>query len=155
MRFTTKTEYGLVCLIYLAKQASAESPRLVTIRDIVKADQLSETYVAKILNRLKVKGVIKSHQGKQGGYSLVRDPETITLKEIIEVLEGTTFEVFCEPKIRNEIVCTHFSLCGVKPIWNKTKEILDSFYSSVTLKMMASADPAMFAKDIAERKIAS
>ena len=40
-------------------------------------------------------------------------------------LEGQTFDVYCEPRLREYIVCTHFSLCGVKPVWHKTKEVLD------------------------------
>jgi Rrf2 family protein len=136
MRFTTKTEYGIVSLICIAKNSSKDPLALTTIKDIVKEEKLSETYVAKILNKLRAAKIIASHQGKQGGYALARHPSKITLKAIIEALEGTTFEVFCEPKIRNVIVCNHFSLCGVSPIWNKTKEILDRFYNSVTLETM-------------------
>jgi Rrf2 family transcriptional regulator, iron-sulfur cluster assembly transcription factor len=137
MRFTTKTEYGLICLIHISRNSSVSEERYATIKDITKAEKMSEPYVAKILHKLKSAKIVTSHQGKQGGYALARDPHEITLKAIVEALEGTTFEVFCEPKIREEIVCTHFSMCGVSPIWNKTKEILDRFYSSVTLDLLA------------------
>src|SRR5688572_24857006 len=114
MRFTTKTEYGLICLIYMARNSSAD---LVTIGEIVKKEGFSPTYIEKILQKLRAKNIVISHQGKQGGYALARKPSEITLKEIIEALEGDTFDIFCEPNIREEIVCTHFSLCGLKPIW--------------------------------------
>ena len=136
MRFTTKTEYGLVCLIYMANSAKSDPEDLVTIKDIVRAERFSEPYVAKILNKLRVGKIIASHQGKQGGYALAKPASEITLKQVIEALEGQTFDVFCRPKIRHEIVCTHFNLCGLMPIWNRTKEVLDQFYSSVTLEMM-------------------
>lgn len=139
MRFTTKTEYGLVCLIYMARRSTSSPRSLVTIRDIVRVEQFSETYVAKILNRLRTANIIKSHHGKQGGYTLARPASQITLKEVIEALEGRTFDVFCRPKIRNAIVCTHFDLCRVSPIWNRTKEILDQFYGSVTLETMVNS----------------
>jgi len=67
-------------------------------------------------------------------------------KEIIEALEGgstfdiQTFGVFCEPVIRKNIVCTHFSTCGLRPVWRKTKELLDHFYGSVTLEMIAKEE---------------
>jgi Rrf2 family transcriptional regulator, cysteine metabolism repressor len=136
LRFTTKTEYGLVCLLYLSKNSSRDPVKVATIRDIVKAEKFSVTYVAKILHLLRRGNILEAHHGKQGGYTLAREAGKITLKEIIEVLEGTTFEVFCQPKIRSEIVCNHFSMCGVSPVWNRTKEILDEFYSSVTLEKM-------------------
>src|SRR3989338_10581540 len=102
-------------------------------------------YIEKILQKLRVANIITSHQGKQGGFALARPSSQITLREIIEALEGgvtfevnvNTFGVFCNPVIRERIVCTHFSMCGVRPVWNKTKELLDDFYGSVTLEMIA------------------
>ena len=137
MRFTTKTEYGIICLVYMAKQ---EGLRPVTVKEIVKGEHYSITYMEKILQKLRAAKIVEAVHGNQGGYILARHPSQIHLKSIVEALEGTTFEVFCEPKIREEIVCNHFSLCGVKPIWQKTKEILDHYYESVTLEMMATGD---------------
>ena len=134
MRFTTKTEYGLICLVYMARNSSAD---LITIKEIVKKERFSATYLEKILQKLRSANIVVSHQGKQGGYALARKPSEITLRQIIEALEGQTFDLFCEPDIREEIVCTHFSLCGLKPIWEKTKNVLDDFFGSITLEMIA------------------
>lgn len=136
MRFTTKTEYGLVCLIYMARQADLKLDP-VTIKELATAEQYSQTYTEKILQHLRAMGIVSAQHGNQGGYVLSRPPVEITLREIIEALEGNTFDVFCEPDVRKEITCTHFSLCGVKPIWHKTKELLDQFYGSITLDMLA------------------
>lgn len=138
MRLTTKTEYGLVCLIHMARHPSAD---LMTMRQLVKVEHFSMTYLQKIFQKLADSNIVKSQKGKQGGYALARDPARITLREIIEALEGHTFEVFCTPQVREKIVCNHLSLCGITPVWNKTKELLDTFYSSVTLAMLAE-DPA-------------
>lgn len=131
MKFTTKTEYGLVCLTYMAHKGRDQ---LITIKDIVRDEGFSHAYLEKILQKLKAAGIVRSHQGKDGGYALARQPSAITLKEIIEALEGQTFEVYCEPKLREGIVCTHLGMCGMQPIWFKTKEMLDQFYASVTLE---------------------
>ena len=145
MRFTTKTEYGLVCLIYMARQGFGQT---VTIKEMAKIEHFSATYIEKILQKLRDANIVVSHQGKQGGFALARNPSQITLKEIIESLEGgstfevnlNTFGVFCNPVIREKIVCTHFSMCGLRPVWNKTKELLDHFYGSVTLEMIAKEE---------------
>lgn len=136
MRFTTKTEYGLICLIYMAKK---EGLHPVTVREIVKDEHYSITYLEKILQKLRAAKIVEAVHGNQGGYVLARHPSQIHLKGIVEALEGNTFEIFCcEPRLSKEIVCNHFSLCGVKPIWHKTKEILDNYYESVTLEMMSN-----------------
>jgi len=135
MRYTTKTEYGVVCLVFMAKNYTKS--RVISVHDLVVSEEMSVAYIEKIFQSLRASGIVISHQGKNGGYSLSRDPSQITLKEIIEALEGSTFEVFCEPDIRKGIVCTHISLCGVGPVWEKTKELLDSHYSQITLESLA------------------
>ena len=140
MRFTTKTEYGLVCLVYMARHSSAD---LIAIKEIVKKEQFSATYIEKILQKLRAANIVISHQGKQGGYALAKKPSEITLREIIEALEGHTFDLFCQPDVREEIVCTHFSLCGLKPIWEKTKHLLDGFFDSITLEEIAKQEPTV------------
>lgn len=134
MRFTTKTEYGLVCLVYMVRHGLL-SP--VTVKDIVRDEQYPAAYIEKILQSLRVAGIISSRQGAQGGYALTRAPELITLKEIINALEGGLFDVFCEPDVRKNITCTHLSLCGLKPVWNLTKNTLVQLYEQVSLKMIA------------------
>ncbi|MBI4971667.1 MAG: Rrf2 family transcriptional regulator [Candidatus Omnitrophica bacterium] len=137
MRFTTKTEYGLVCLVYMAKHPEAE---MVTVKDLGLTESYSMTYMEKILQKLRASNIVVSHQGKHGGYSLARDPSQITLREIIEALEGGTFGKFCETDLRKEIVCTHFIMCGLRPVWEKTKALLDNFFSSITLEMIAKPE---------------
>jgi len=136
MRFTTKTEYGLICLIYMAKHSELKFDP-ITIKELVAAERFPPAYTEKILQSLRSAKIVSSQHGNQGGYSLSRAPSEINLKEVIEALEGDTFEIFCEPDIRKDITCTHFPLCNVKPVWQKTKELLDRFYSSVTLEMLA------------------
>jgi len=131
MRFTTKTEYGLICLVYMAQH---EGLKPVTAKEIVIGEEYSTAFIEKILQKLRKANIIKAFHGFQGGYSLARDPSEITFKDIVIALEGATFEVFCEPENREKIVCTHFPACGVKSIWHQTKEVLDTFFESITLK---------------------
>ncbi len=136
MRFTTKTEYGLVCLIYMARHSKAEAQPL-TIKELVGAEDFSSAYIEKILQGLRTAGIVTAVHGSHGGYVLARLASEIRVKEVIDALEGATFDVFCEPEVRKDITCTHFSLCGIKPLWGKTKEMLDRFYDTVTIEMLA------------------
>ncbi len=115
----------------------------VTVKEIVSEEHFSVTFTEKILQQLRKANIIESHQGHGGGYVLARNPSEITFKEVIECLEGQTFDVFCAPKVREDIVCNHFSLCGLKPVWSKTKQLLDEFYSEVTLDMIVNKETNM------------
>ena len=61
----------------------------------------------------------------------------ITLKEIIETVEGSTFDTFCDPNIRKGLGCKHFPLCGIRPIWREAKKLLDDYFGSITLEKLA------------------
>ncbi len=134
MRFTTKTEYGVICLAHMAAKARPES---VTVKEIAEHEGFSTTFTEKILQGLRRAGIVTSQQGNRGGWMLTRPPAEINLREIVEALEGSTFEVFCAPKRRKYIVCTHFSLCKLKPIWYKTRKTLDELYQTITLETIA------------------
>lgn len=135
MRFTTKTEYGLFCLIFMAQHQAESKP--VTVKDVVTGENYSQTYTEKILQGLRSANIVSAVHGHQGGYVLARHPSQITLREIVDALEGQTFDVFCEPDIRKDIVCNHFPSCTVKQIWDKTKVLLDRYYGTITLEMLA------------------
>ena len=134
MRYTTKTEYGLICMVYMAKHQEKE---WISIKEIAKEENYSVAYIEKILQALRQAALVTSQQGNHGGYALARRPAEITLRQIIDALEGHTFDAFCEPQVREEIVCNHICLCGAKPIWKKTKEVLDHFFNSINLEMLA------------------
>ncbi len=133
MKYTTKTEYGLNCLIYMARHGGLQP---ITIKEIAAAEKYSPTYIEKILQNLRAAKIVSAQHGNHGGYVLAKKPEEITLKEVIEALEGGTFDVFCEPETRDQIVCTHYCACGVKPVWQKAKSLLDGYFASVTLEMI-------------------
>ncbi|HNX68994.1 MAG TPA: Rrf2 family transcriptional regulator [Candidatus Omnitrophota bacterium] len=134
MRYTTKTEYGVICLAHMAKKPW---PGASTVKEIAEHEGFSVTFTEKILQSLRRAGIVTSQQGNKGGWMLTRPSADISLKEIIEALEGSTFEAFCAPKRRKTIVCTHFSLCKLKPIWYKTQKTLDELYQTITLATIA------------------
>ena len=133
MRYTTRTEYGLICMMYIARESGRHC---VTSKEIAAKENYSVTYIEKILQSLRLANLILAHHGNQGGYSLSRKPAEITVRQIIDALEGTTFDVFCEPQVREDIVCNHICMCGAKPLWKRTKEVLDRFYDSITLETL-------------------
>ncbi len=136
MRYTTRTEYGLICMSHLARMPDDQ---WVALSEIANEEHYPVPYIEKILQSLKHAGLLASQTGSQGGYKLARPAAEITIKAIIEALEGSTFDIFCEPLVREDIVCNHICLCGVKPVWKKTRDLLDHFYDSITLEMLAKS----------------
>lgn len=135
MRFKTKTEYGLISLIHMA---NSEPQGRITIKALSDRERYSYSYVEKIFQKLRTAGIVVSYQGNHGGYALARPPSEITVKEIVDALEGGTFDISCERRTPHEIICNHNNNgCGLKNIWHKTRALLDDFYRSLTLEMIA------------------
>ena len=136
MKYTTKTEYGLICMIHMAQQAPEKR---FTIKELAAQENYPVPYIEKILQALRHGGLVASYSGHNGGYALAKPPAQITLRHIIDVLEGSTFDIFCNNDVREDIVCNHICMCGAKPIWHRTKEILDRFYDAITLDTLAKS----------------
>ncbi len=87
MKLSTKTQYSLRILLQIA-MASRED-QLVQGREIAARQGINEPYLEQIMINLKNAGLVSTVRGRKGGYLLARDPEEITLLELIEVFEGT------------------------------------------------------------------
>jgi Rrf2 family cysteine metabolism transcriptional repressor len=85
MLISTRSRYGLKIMYELATKYG-EQP--VFLKDIAKAHHISEKYLSKLVIPLRGVGLVASFRGAHGGYSLARDPRAITLREIVQVLEG-------------------------------------------------------------------
>ena len=140
MRLTTRSEYGLICLKYLCEHSNGHP---VSVTEIAEKENLPKDYLEQILVTLRRSGIIRSHKGTHGGFTLSRPPSEISIKEIFESLEGDIFEVFCSPQVREKIVCGHFSRCSVRPVWLKLAELIDQFCASVTLAALMQDEKNM------------
>jgi Rrf2 family protein len=75
-----------------------------------------------------------SARGANGGYTLARDPKTISLKEVVDVLEGETCLVDC---VRDPSTCQRTSLCSIRDVWMNIGDKIAGAMSEVTLAQMA------------------
>lgn len=86
MKISTKGRYGLRALVDLAAN-SQNGP--VSLPGTAKRQNLSLNYLEQVFSKLRKAGIVCSIKGASGGYRLARDMDEITLKEILDVLEGS------------------------------------------------------------------
>jgi Rrf2 family nitric oxide-sensitive transcriptional repressor len=91
MRLTGFTDYGLRALMRLA----AEPSRLFTTEEIAAAFDLSRHHLTKIVQDLAAAGILRTVRGPKGGIALARPPETITVGEVVRLLERGQAMVEC------------------------------------------------------------
>jgi Rrf2 family cysteine metabolism transcriptional repressor len=86
MKLTLRSEYALLALVYLARQSKKDE--FVSVENIAKDREIPFRFLEQILLALKRGRYVKSAKGKHGGYRLLKDPASITLAEIIRLLDG-------------------------------------------------------------------
>jgi len=85
MKLTARSEYALLALIYLSRQQPAD---LVSVETIARAQQIPQKFLEQICLALRRAKLLRSSKGHRGGYQLARSAESITLAEIVRLLDG-------------------------------------------------------------------
>ena len=140
MKLSTKGRYGVKAMVDLAINYGG-SP--VSIKSISQRQNISEYYLEQLFSSLRKAKLIKSIRGAQGGYILNRQPEDITVSDIIEVLEGPIEISDC----LDGVTCNNVDCCATRLLWKIIKTSIDEVTNSVTLKDIVEDYKAMKEKN--------
>jgi len=100
------------------------------LRDIAKGEQISEKYLSQIIIPLKAKGLVNSFRGAHGGYTLAKAPFQISIKDIVEVLEGGLNLI---GRAKDASFYSRTSVRVTYNIWNELSEKMAKTLDSITL----------------------
>jgi len=141
MKFSAQEEYGLRCLLQIARLPSGQS---MTIPEIGKLEGLTQPHVAKLMMILRKGGFITSTRGQAGGYTLARSPDMIVLGDVLNALGGRLYdEEFCGKHSGHNSICTHAIDCSVRSVWQVVQTAVDDVVFKINLAdLMVSETPA-------------
>ena len=137
IRMTKSADYGIVLMTQMASQAD----RQFSAVELSNETQLPHPTVAKVLKILARGGLLKSHRGAKGGYTLAKGPEEISVVEIITALDGPIAITECVDNTPGE--CGQESICAVKGNWNRINQAIRQALASITLAEMSSTSPEL------------
>lgn len=131
MKLSAQEEYGLRCLLTLARSVPGTS---LTIPQIAAAERISGPNVAKLLRVLKKGGFVAALRGQSGGYTLARPASEINLGEALGCLGGRIFDsAFCDRHSSESRECGHSSDCSVRSVWRLVQSAVDDVLGRLTL----------------------
>lgn len=136
LRLTKKADYGLMALKYLAEHP--EEPSL-SAKDIATAYRIPPQLLAKILQLLARKGLLHSHAGMNGGYSLSRNPQNITVFEVVRIIDGPLFITSC---ITEAGGCDLTSICTIREPLARVNESISEVLRKIRISDLVEADAA-------------
>lgn len=128
MHVSVRTLHGLRALSRLAEEP--DTPH--SARELADQKYIDEDYLTQILNSLTNEGVIRSKKGPSGGYYLARDPESVTLREIMTVLEGPTIVSPCTEPEHSD--CEIIDECSTQNVLSAVAEEIDRMLDGITLE---------------------
>ncbi len=128
MVVSTKGRYGLRVLLDVALHQK-NGP--VTLADISKRQGISQKYLWQVLNPLKGAGLLSATRGARGGYVLARTPASLTMREILAILEGPIVLSACAAGATG---CERRTGCAAAEVWSEIEDKLNDILQSITLK---------------------
>ncbi|MDT8418808.1 MAG: Rrf2 family transcriptional regulator [Desulfuromonadales bacterium] len=141
MKLSTKSRYGVRAMFDMAYHAGTLPAQ---IKDISRRQEISPRYLEQIFQDLKKAGLLKSRRGPQGGYSLAKPADEITVEDIVLAAEGELLLVNCVKGLRKNNdasiseyeSCEHGAHCITQPLWAEGSRILGEYFRGITLKTL-------------------
>jgi Rrf2 family protein len=107
--------------------------RPVLLREIAEREDISEKYLWHLINPLKGVGLVKATRGVHGGYVLGKPPAEISMKDVLQVLEGPLCLLDC---VEDPSACKRSSFCVAHDIWGEVAKTFSEKLESTTLADM-------------------
>jgi Rrf2 family protein len=133
VQITRTTDYGIRVLTHLAMLPAGTR---LTASELAAASHASDTFVAKILQRLVASRLVVSRRGFDGGFELGREPREISVLDIVTALEGPLCLNTCLP---GGAGCEDAGSCATRDLWVRAQAALASVLGAETLERLASA----------------
>lgn len=122
-----KTDYAIRSILYFCEKKN----RMADVNEIARKKLIPKIFLAKILQRLSKKGIVKSSKGKGGGFYLLKDPSSLTLMEVIEAMQGPISINLCAIDKRK---CKLSNVCTVHPVWVNLRKEIEKKFKRITFK---------------------
>jgi Rrf2 family transcriptional regulator, iron-sulfur cluster assembly transcription factor len=124
MKLTRGGEYGMLGVLYLAQQ---QGGTVCMLSAIAKAQNAPPQFLTKVFQSLTKAGVVKSYRGVKGGFSLARQASDVSMKDVIEAIEGP-------------ICLNRDKTCPVDVIWEEARAAMTGVLSRVNFADLARAE---------------
>ncbi|MGZ8424974.1 MAG: RrF2 family transcriptional regulator [Candidatus Binatia bacterium] len=132
MNVGRRVDYAVRALSFLAGQPAGA---IVSRTEIEKSQDIPSFYLSKIMKDLVAGGLVRSHIGSKGGFTLAKTSAAITIKDIYETVERPLVLMECLEQGAN--YCSYCAVCTQKSIWQEAQSVLANFLAGVTIADIA------------------
>ncbi|MFQ9148330.1 MAG: RrF2 family transcriptional regulator [Eubacteriales bacterium] len=142
MKISTKGRYALRMLIDLAEH---EGDGFIALKDIAERQNISKKYLEQIVPILSRSGILRTNRGSQGGYALAKEPEHVTVGEILRLTEGSLSPVACLDG--DPAQCPRSADCPTLPVWQGLNRVINEYLDGITLRSILDSQRERYIND--------
>ena len=142
MKISTKGRYALRMLIDLAEH---EGDGFIALKDIAERQNISKKYLEQIVPILSRSGILRTNRGSQGGYALAKEPEHVTVGEILRLTEGSLSPVVCLDG--DPAQCPRSTDCPTLPVWQGLNRVINEYLDGITLRSILDSQRERYIND--------
>jgi Rrf2 family protein len=127
-----RVDYAVRALSFLAGQPPE---KVVSRADIEKSQDIPSFYLSKIMKDLVAGGLVRSHVGSKGGFTLAKLATSITIKDVYETVERPLVLMDCLE--RGTDYCSYCAVCTQRSIWEQAQMVLAEFLGKISINDIA------------------
>lgn len=146
MYYSRSAEYAIRALTLMSTFFEG---KYFQVKQITRMEDISPTYLSKILRDLTKAGLLTSVRGPAGGFSLSKPPEDITLKDVIEIIDGCKIFNGC---LLGDMNCDERNPCEMHDSFESVRTKLTTCFKSCNFKVLSERYATDRADSLAEFK---
>ena len=161
MKLTSQEEYGLRCILSLARREAQDAALVridatgraagnapLSIGQIAELESLSTEYAGKLMGILCRSGLVESVRGRHGGYRLARPASSISVSEVLATLGDKLYRPTetCDRFSGDSSFCVHSNTCSIRSLWSGLQLLLDWVLSRTTLHDLVATNETNMAE---------
>ena len=133
LQLTKRTEYGLIALVHMVDREG----EFVCVREISERYTIPRRLLAEVLKDLCHAGLVESHRGVNGGYSLSRSPDELSISSVVDALEGRPLVTSCDASsAARHTECGLLPTCPIRSPLHRIRESLWQILERTTLRSL-------------------
>ncbi|PTX17713.1 Rrf2 family protein [Halanaerobium congolense] len=127
MKTSRKTDYAVHALMILARNKGQE----LSVKELADLENVSSSYLAKVMQKLSTAGIVSSSEGKKGGYTLAKDADKINLAQIMQIFEAKDNIFECVDNIHG---CSIIDRCKIHRVFGRAYQKMLAELEQITIK---------------------
>ena len=142
MKISTKGRYAVRVMLDLALNNTGAP---ISLKDVARRQEISDKYLEQIIPILNRSNFLQANRGAQGGYRLAKAPSAYTVKDILELTEGSLAPVACLDTM--PVGCERSEFCVTLPLWKGLRDAIEKYLDGITLQDLLDRQTEMYSNN--------